>query len=55
MAIKKVKPNVKLPTQRDIAYSFKNRKMSKREREFVEASMKVVDAMKREKERGVIW
>ncbi len=47
--------NGKLPTQKDIAESFKNKKMSKSEREFVEASMKVIEVLKKEKERGFVW
>lgn len=46
--------NGKLPTQRDIADSFKGKKMTKTEREFVEASEKAMQAIQREKERGVI-
>jgi hypothetical protein len=45
----------KLPTQKDIAASLKGKKMTKEEKAFVEASVKVIEMMDRMEKEGFVW
>lgn len=45
----------RVPTQKDIAESLKGKKMTKAEREAVEASVKVIEMMDRMEKEGFVW
>ena len=52
---RKAELNGKLPTQRDIAASFDETKLTKAEREAIEASERVIKMMDEAEKNGFVW